>query len=1454
MADVLSLAKNSLYGPGSLTSGAARVSSINSNINAAYSSTGLTPQRKILLDQAKSYMAQGNHQEAALRLWYILGSTGNKPVVTTSSKPVAVGSSSSSTVKKVVTIPKTSPIVVTSPQTASIKDTLGRDIKITASQAVALQNAAKSQASWQNFGRLPEEVANSQANWRINPSGQYEWEPVTASDKAHLAQINSQRRQRGLTPLNVLMTGAAKSDSYTLQWENSGGGGVNRASTNAKTEAKMAKLKGTTKATNNKNGSTGRAAIKKVDHTGQIQLKDRSWINQIQKQGNNSKNAENVTIYSSQKAYNETVKAKKEAAKKAAAHEARLVKNFKEVIGKNGVIDSIQVVGGIWGTGEQSVRVTQTNKAGKVTAASMRAVQYAKETDPEKVSRQKESLQKYLSGKPTSERDKYLLNAAIAGLPATGKASDVWTKLNTDVFTGKVDKKTASLVQKNGMADVYDNISKKQVDGKPLNAVEELLVERAMDGYKPTTNVNKFANYLDQGADILTNKMSGFLTPVTADRYKFAGNNAGRIAGIVNSLNAGAVDTPKMLSTGIGGLAKAADYVYYEGKKIKSVNSAKAALSTAAMAGAYYGTQIGRGTVKQAETDPIRFASSMALAEVAMGGAFKGASKVTKTGAKTAGVKSGLVRLKNVESDLIPYKEAGAILDDFKAGKNIEGTHSTVYPVKKGKNIHTTEPGLNPKYVEPHAFGKKGMFYTVADEFVDPSGKYFTSKPKLNTRGKAVEAVSKPISKAKSALISENKAVRNSDGTVSFVNSDKLISKAAKKAVKDLNSFKSVNKINETLNSLKIKSGTRVSKIRNTPTGKTANKYVEKPALKVANGASSYIKKAVSDYWRDQITRAPKRSEKVTYRGNFDPVKVPAKMWDKVYKKFNETGGFWDEYDTMLKMAQKQADKSGKPIAVPSPKLASGSHKGWLEAENEMYVVSPQKGVKVTSKQFLGYTPSGIKVSEVRYGKQLPIKKKSLATVMKENRAYNKQMFKAIDGKYYNLNHLKSYALDAERKFSELVLKNKTTRQRAYEGGSHGLKHGESLSKNLKKMGVDFKNSDFIGIWHDITKIGPHETPAIPHAVAAAEILKQGLIKDPLIKASIKDFVTKKNIKAIAGHTTVTPLNKYTLRAKIPNKVSLKELGKTIDSIKDISENLKRGTTTNVKTRPDKLAKKTANADRIDLAERFGVPLKKSKIFWDALSPEEKVRVSKLESLGKIKSKIGSKSLKPRQNTSYISTAKKASYVKPVTYSKPMSYGFAAKEMSFKVYGSEVKPITSYRDFSSAINGSYKVLNIKASPNYLKNSKPSDKTLVKYPKNDNKSGYKYNKNPYEKTYKAKPYDGKNYNGKPYEAPYKAKSYESGEYKGTPYKGNSYNGGSYNGGYTPSGYPVNYAHTPSGKGYTKGYNGSKIRVLPENPAYVAKKKKKAVRFERKKKEMVRLKRIVQNTLGTLKSTL
>ena len=202
-------------------------------------------------------------------------------------------------------------------QPITILDSLGREQKVTKSQYEQMTKAQKSADKYSNYSLLPEEVANSGADWWINSNGLYEWTPVTAGDKAELAKENKQRKQLGMSQKTTLTAGAVWSDSFSNEWYSTGGGNRGKGESGVKLLSSSGAIKqtydystinkapvgsGDIKLANIKESSksiTGKVTILKPVETSEPGI---SSTGGISGKGENS-----VKIYSSNKEYLKTL-------------------------------------------------------------------------------------------------------------------------------------------------------------------------------------------------------------------------------------------------------------------------------------------------------------------------------------------------------------------------------------------------------------------------------------------------------------------------------------------------------------------------------------------------------------------------------------------------------------------------------------------------------------------------------------------------------------------------------------------------------------------------------------------------------------------------------------------------------------------------------------------------------------------------------------------------------------------------------------------------------------------------------------------------------------------------------------------------------------------------------------------------------------------------------------------
>lgn len=1086
-------------------------------------------------------------------------------------------------------------------------------------------------------------------------------------------------------------------------------------------------------------------------------------------------------------------------------------------------------------------------------------------------------IEKATRGMSDADKKKYLLDVEKSKLPESGKASDLWRTLNTDVtealkitpslagvydgFGGKkaitvkwdaknanVDEKFAGIVKSGSISDVIDNISNKQVNGKPLTANEVSLLTAISAGYQPGATTSQISAYSTSKTEAVQAKMQTY-----QKTYKAGDNFAGvrlstSLAEWANDLQAGALSAVGVVGATVGGAPQAAGYVWSQAAGIKSYDSAKNAVSTVGLATGLVGTQMTRGMAKSYHEDRSKFAAELVLTQALFSGIGKAGKYGVVKPTKYTALKTGVTRTKTLGSEIIPYREAGTILDTLRYEKKVTGMHASQIKDSARKKVFMNNP-IGTEF-DPSTFGKKGRFATVSDKFVDPFGEYFLNKGKVARFNKTIrlpakEVKSKIVTTVKGKFVKTTTDFNEYGGTV-YKNEfrNPALSRAAKKA----ENVKAGIKTSKAAKSLKV--------VQETKAGKAAGW--------VASKAANIPKKNYAKNKAKFTTRNVRTSEKIVDRVTADAVKLTETQWNRIYKKFSEKGEFWDEYKKVTDIAQKQADKSGKPVAIPSPKVA----KGMMEAENEVFLIFPKKGVKITSKQKLGKTKQGVEVYEVRYGKQAPIVKKSVAQRMKENREYNKQMVKAVDGKKYNLNYIKSYANDANRRLGELY-GSKTTRPGAYEQGAHGKKHTEQVGKNVASLGVEQETSYWLGVMHDVTKIGPHESAGIPHAIAAAEAIKRGLIQDArfnkfyngLSKAKQKEFY-----EAVGEHTTIKPINRHLLTEW---DLSLKQGGKfkkrsdlnPVKSLKERASLVKQGVKTSIKDRPSRVSKALANADRMDLT-RFGHKVQKRQVFGNlkdsvGLKVENKVKNtvkagSKKLSVPSVKTRVRN-ALKAETRTATSQNKVKVIEKKPVKQTEAKSqYKKPEKEYAGNKYTQAAKAYGSLAAYQSGLASASKYLKSAetkgSNAGYKKPvtaARKSYKPGYNKPKSGVKSGYYKQSKEYKSSYKPS-YTKKQAYKPAYVTPYAKKSEYSGKYAkggeyesgyGSNYKASGYGGG-YNGGYG-SGYGGGY-----GGGYPRPTPGSKVSVAPR-----AKLGTKRIKVYTNRKNF---ERDIKNVLGSMQS--
>lgn len=362
MADVLTLAKNSLYGNGSLTSSAPRLSSISSNINAAYGASGITPTRKVLLDQAKAALNSGNTQEAALRLWYILGSTGQRPIVPRqqaqaqpAQKAASQPTATSKQLKEFAVRNQLRKAQGLAPVT--LEQFLG---KPNPQSAIPVTPASP------NTGGYTVTMSHAQQNEFVRRN-----QTRKAQGKTALSE-DEFRREKGLP---TTRSASIKYVAPKLHNNSNSGSGTGKSVTTVTTKKAQQKAAPKVKV----DPKNTKLKIIPALNPGQIRLKDGSVIDQVQKQGARvGKGKEQVTVYASRDAYNIAKADQNKAAQESKKEAKKQREAYKPVLSKSGYeIAAIQTKGGLFKTGEKGVQVIKVDKkTGKVTAASKTATEY----------------------------------------------------------------------------------------------------------------------------------------------------------------------------------------------------------------------------------------------------------------------------------------------------------------------------------------------------------------------------------------------------------------------------------------------------------------------------------------------------------------------------------------------------------------------------------------------------------------------------------------------------------------------------------------------------------------------------------------------------------------------------------------------------------------------------------------------------------------------------------------------------------------------------------------------------------------------------------------------------------------------------------------------------------------------------------------------------------------------
>ncbi len=234
-------------------------------VNAALGVKGVTKAQSDLLTFARNSISAQKYQDAARSLWNVRGSVGTMPKI--GAIAASVSASKATTAAKTIAVTPVvakTPAKATSTGTVAVHDTLGRTVKVSAFLGDAMKSASVLYADkYVSWGVLPEEVANavlSGAHVYINSKGLYEWVPVSASDKAHLASNNRTYNAARTT----LVTGAARTQAWKDYWNSTSGQDDRGKASTGSGSTKIAAVKAGSTTNSNASAKTGTAQTAKA--------------------------------------------------------------------------------------------------------------------------------------------------------------------------------------------------------------------------------------------------------------------------------------------------------------------------------------------------------------------------------------------------------------------------------------------------------------------------------------------------------------------------------------------------------------------------------------------------------------------------------------------------------------------------------------------------------------------------------------------------------------------------------------------------------------------------------------------------------------------------------------------------------------------------------------------------------------------------------------------------------------------------------------------------------------------------------------------------------------------------------------------------------------------------------------------------------------------------------------
>lgn len=1310
---------------------------------------------------------------------------------------------------------------------------------------------------WNDYSGIPQQVIDSQAtDVRINSKGQFEWTPVTAADKAQLEKINAYRTSSGLAPHTTLIHGPEKSTEYNTKWlsttgsgsRGTGEAGVKIKDASGKTvksydyntanlakvgsgDIKIAAIKASSKINANATAKVNTAQSVKATkitqkdiaaaHPGQIQLKDGTWINQIEKVGNGG-TKEAVTLYSSKAARDAALQDLK--ALNVAAAQAR--SNYKTIELENGkYIDPIQKTGKS-NTGENTVTVFSTDKAGNIVTRSGTANEYKASLNAAK----KIAAIPIVLGMTAADQDAILQAREYYNSRATtpinfspqGKNAE-YIETNLAAFGKSLDQVSKAGTEGQRVADYLKNISKNDISLKEdtiaginpyiqggktvLSQMDkgmslQSLTDTSVWGLKQLNN----AVEVSIGKNKVNKEIDESLTWVNESGVKTLNKNV--IQGIDTIIDASPLALLNEYAKGKygeSGYTKGVDVGLDVAKAIpKNIYSSvvENPASTALLVGATYagGAAIG-GALGSAKYGAISFAETVTI------------NPLTK-----ATLKTGI-----------------AALDGIAQGYMVTGIGKQAI-----ETVNTGNPERIADFVTEFAIGGAGFAKgskafegKLVSKYGESTVGSYSPLHRLSViagegtgivRGKTVPIKNEPHHPVNSqaalieAVISQD-TVSGARGTAVHRFYQEV--QGSPIGIKTYN-IPIVNKQVTAGRTLRALQGVRDQYLtRQNEFGRIS----DDPVVQKAYSTDAYTSYMVPDMTGGKfdavgghfLQKGGKNrfNQEVQLLENIPTVASELSALQKIQirEQYAKQGHIEPElWKETQRLAAEKSKRIGQPVATITPKTGSGFNK----PETEVFIVFGDKiATEVTGSKTVGRTAEGIKIKKVRLGTQEAIKtelsilenmKYNWKNALSRNDIYAEGMAKAIN-----------------RKVAEETGK---AYMKPGQYGAHGVEHTGKVAKIMEELWYQspilqqkytLKEFKIAGRLHDAARIYGNskmgETEPIAHGPAVAQNIRKGRVIDKELNSLPRESQLRV-AKAIETHMWLKP--KSVLQAVFYRASDFQKALKTADSLARAREAgyLKPGTTFKLpEERKFNIFKKVVSERALEfrkdttaefLPNRAAIELKNLEKVKDIATSEYKTRA-----------------VKPFAEYGY----KNSEY-------KNSGYNNA------KIYGS----LAAYQGgLASASKYLQNVEKLKQVPGYTKPvtvAKAAKAAHYNKAKDGAKSGY-YTK---KQVSSYKPgYAQKKTQKQAYVTPYTRKSdyVKSGKYTAKSKYRSSYGGGKYG----SSGYSGGYG------GYGGGYPKPGPEPKPPVPPMRLKSSTKGIKVYTNRKH---LERDIKNVLGSMQS--